>query len=189
MRRETKLKKSEKLVKCKSRADNQQKLQGAPATTKEMGDVVVGTKLIRNFLLRELALRRWLEQILVEDLNPAGGAADAGKQITIWDNLKDGVLLCRVMLTLKPNSVPKIHEEKAVFRRKENLFFFLEALDEHDFPAKKKFTVADLYEEKNLIKVLYVLGFFLCSHPTFTQAPPHTSSAPLFALLVRRAYA
>jgi hypothetical protein len=156
-----------------------------------MGDVVVGTKLIRNFLLRELALRRWLEQILVEDLNPAGGAADGGKQITIWDNLKDGVLLCRVMLTLKPNSVPKIHEEKAVFRRKENLFFFLEALDEHDFPAKKKFTVADLYEEKNLIKVLYVLYWpSLCALTSqIPQAPPHTSSAPLFALSVRRAYA
>lgn len=66
------------------------------------------------------------------------------------------MLLCRVMLTLKPNSVPKIHEDKAEFRRRENLFFFLEALDENDFPAKKKFAVADLYEEKNLVKVLYV---------------------------------
>jgi hypothetical protein len=143
------MKRSDKQVKVKGRgADNQ---LGA----KETGDVVVGTKLIRNFLLRELALRRWLEQILVEDLTQAGG--EGPKQpTTIWDHLKDGVLLCRVMLTLKPNSVPKIHEEKAVFRRKENLFFFLEALDEHDFPVKKKFTVADLYEEKNLVKVLYV---------------------------------
>jgi hypothetical protein len=156
-----------------------------------MGDVVVGTKLIRNFLLRELALRRWLEQILVEDLNPAGEAGEGGKQITIWDHLKDGVLLCRVMLTLKPNSVPKIHEEKAVFRRKENLFFFLEALDEHDFPAKKKFTVADLYEEKNLIKVLYVLYWpSLCALTSQVHKRHPTPAALLcFALLVRRAYA
>jgi len=114
-------------------------------------EVAVGTRIITNFLLRELALRRWLERILVEEDLGVGG-----ERKPLWEYLKDGVLLCRVMLTLKPHSVPKIHEEKAVFRRKENLFFFLEALDENSFPAKKKFAVADLYEEKNLFKVLCV---------------------------------
>src|SRR5687768_17158618 len=136
-----------------------------------MTEVVVGTKLVHNFLLRELAVRRWLERILVEDLSvpppnlasaPSSSSSSASalhadngdtalassssttspslasaastasaptagpSSHTLWSHLKDGVLLCRVMLTLKPNSVPKIHEEKAEFRRKENLFFFLE---------------------------------------------------------------
>lgn len=175
---------------------------------------VVGTKLVQNFLLRELAVRRWLERILVEDLSvpppnlasaPSSSSSSSASALlapvdndpalassssttspslatsssaasaasaptghgssshTLWSHLKDGVLLCRVMLTLKPNSVPKIHEEKAEFRRKENLFFFLEALDENDFPSKKKFTVADLIEEKNLVKVLYVAARFSTS--------------------------
>ncbi len=101
--------------------------------------------MVQTYLLRELAMRKWLEQCLdiklPDDQN-------------LYHMLKDGVCLCKLMLTLRPKSIPRIYENQVGFRMKENLFFFLEALSEHAFPSKKIFTVPDLYEEKNLLKVL-----------------------------------
>jgi len=108
------------------------------------------------YLFRELALRRWIEDIVGEDLEEkAGGPGEGG----LAKALKDGVRLCKVMLFLVPKSIPKIFENDSEFNVKKNIDFFIQALEElENFPSHLIFTVGDLYDQDNFLKVMYVLA-------------------------------
>ena len=109
------------------------------------------------YLFRELALRRWIEDIVGEDLEEkAGGPGEGG----LAKALKDGVRLCKVMLFLVPKSIPKIFENDSEFNVKKNIDFFIQALEElENFPSHLIFTVGDLYDQDNFLKVMYVLDY------------------------------
>eukprot|EP01132_Coremiostelium_polycephalum_P002514 gene2514-3112_t len=62
------------------------------------------------------------------------------------------------MLSIKHDSIPKIHTgSNLAFKIRENLFFFIQALEEIGVPRYYLFQASDLLEKKNLIKVLEAL--------------------------------
>eukprot|EP01087_Luapelamoeba_hula_P013945 TRINITY_DN4027_c0_g1_i1.p1 TRINITY_DN4027_c0_g1~~TRINITY_DN4027_c0_g1_i1.p1 ORF type:complete len:897 (-),score=169.55 TRINITY_DN4027_c0_g1_i1:12-2702(-) len=101
------------------------------------------------FMLRELALKLWLEETLcvenlVEEADPTGTTLAAHY---LNDLLENGVLLCRLMLTLKEKSIPKVHQGKDEhgFGRGKNIAFFLQACEEHGVPSASLFRTGDLF--------------------------------------------
>jgi len=75
------------------------------------------------YLHREETVREWLSRTLDLPLPP----------YTFMNELQNGVLLCRVMLSLQKRSIPTVHmppdDGSALpqFRAKSNIEFFLEA--------------------------------------------------------------
>jgi hypothetical protein len=99
----------------------------------------------------------WFEDSLIENFSELRKEQQGA---TLWTLLKDGVLLCKLMLSLKVKSIPRVHSGADLalgFRRRENIGFFLEACIEHGFPHNKLFSVDDLDRELNILRVLECL--------------------------------
>ncbi|ELR23936.1 RhoGEF domain containing protein [Acanthamoeba castellanii str. Neff] len=80
-----------------------------------------------------------------------------GKDGHFHELLRDGVLLCRLMLSLKMGSVPRYYEGKDLnqaYRRKENIGFFLAACEECGIPPTKRFALSDLDRHGNSARVM-----------------------------------
>lgn len=108
---------------------------------------------VDEYLLRELAVQEWVAEVLMEDLN----ALKEEKTATFHELLRDGVLLCRLMLSLKMGSVPRYYEGKDLnqaYRRKENIGFFLAACEECGIPPTKRFALSDLDRHGNSARVM-----------------------------------
>ncbi|EGC28800.1 hypothetical protein DICPUDRAFT_51654 [Dictyostelium purpureum] len=105
-----------------------------------------------SFLLRSLSIKRWIEKILNESL----GNDDEDSDLLLFGKLMNGVILCKLMSTLKSNSIPKIHTGDTIlnFKIRENLCFYIQALDDVGISRHFQFQIADLIEKKNLLKVL-----------------------------------
>ncbi|EGG23389.1 pleckstrin domain-containing protein [Cavenderia fasciculata] len=104
------------------------------------------------FLQRSLTIRKWIETVLGETID---------EKETLFEAIRDGVLLCRVMMTVRADSIPKIHTgTKLNFKIRENLLFFLQALEDVGVSRYYIFQVTDLIDRKNDIKVLESLEVF-----------------------------
>lgn len=76
-------------------------------------------------------------------------------------SLKDGVLLCKLVNTIKPGSVARINESKMPFKQMENISNFLKACRALGVQEHSLFETVDLFEEKALdlvVKCLLALG-------------------------------
>jgi hypothetical protein len=62
--------------------------------------------------LQEAEIQKWIEAVLKEPF-PEGKPYE--------DSLKDGIILCKVMNTLSPGSIPKINMTGANFKLMENV--------------------------------------------------------------------
>ncbi|KAF2074349.1 hypothetical protein CYY_004325 [Polysphondylium violaceum] len=105
-----------------------------------------------SFLLRSLTIKKWIEKLLQEEISKD----DQDDDVLLFKDLKDGIILCRLMSAIKPDSIPKIHTGTNIlnFKIRENIYFFSQALDEIGVSRHFQFSVADLLERKNLLKVL-----------------------------------
>ena len=77
------------------------------------------------------------------------------------DLLRDGVLLCRVINTLKPGSVAKIQKPWTKDNQRANIQAFIDAARAYGVPDDKLFSVEDLHEKTgipNVIKTMIFLG-------------------------------
>eukprot|EP01087_Luapelamoeba_hula_P010953 TRINITY_DN2928_c0_g1_i5.p1 TRINITY_DN2928_c0_g1~~TRINITY_DN2928_c0_g1_i5.p1 ORF type:complete len:1294 (-),score=313.14 TRINITY_DN2928_c0_g1_i5:53-3934(-) len=69
---------------------------------------------IDDYLLRELAVKSWIESVLEDSDNNNSSNDDSADAEALWDKqglaafLHDGVRLCRLMTVLRPGSVPRI---------------------------------------------------------------------------------
>ncbi|GAM26345.1 hypothetical protein SAMD00019534_095200 [Acytostelium subglobosum LB1] len=121
-----------------------------------------------SFLLRTYTIRRWIEKLLELEL-PDG--------TQLFGSLGDGVILCRLMLSVKANSIPKIHTGTSLnFKIRENFLFFTQAMEDIGVSRFYQFTVSDLHERKNYIKVLESLEVFadMASNELLTKQPEKT---------------
>lgn len=101
------------------------------------------------YLKRKVALRQWIEAVLGESI-------DSSQDLAMV--LQNGVLICRVMLAIKEGSIPKIHTNSTLqFKMRENIMFFLHAVEDFGIPRYKIFSIPDLLENKNFFKVLECL--------------------------------
>lgn len=91
-------------------------------------------------------IRQWIGQVLNESV-PNGD---------IFDVLKDGVLLCRVVNTIEPG-IAKCKASVMPFVQMENIAAFLRACDKLGVPHHELFETVDLYEQQNTFQVITTL--------------------------------
>jgi hypothetical protein len=88
--------------------------------------------------------QQWIEAVIGEKF-PAGVSYD--------DALKDGIILCKLINKLKPNSVPKITTKGTGFALRENIAAFFTAARSYGVPDNELFQTVDLFEKKNIPQV------------------------------------
>jgi transgelin len=77
------------------------------------------------------------------------------------DALKDGIILCKLINKIAPNSVPKINTTGGQFKMMENINMFQKALKAYGVPDLDVFQTVDLYEAKDIGQVtstIFALG-------------------------------
>ena len=116
----------------------------------------------------ELNARLWIEDvtgILMDDPPPE---VESLEQLNEWRInhrelgsrqfarvLKDGIFLCKLVNTLEPGTIKKIHEGNlSRFKMTENIFQFLTAARKWGCTEQDLFQTVDLYEERNMNQVL-----------------------------------
>jgi hypothetical protein len=98
----------------------------------------------------EAQARAWIEEVTHKKW---GGSFSAG--------LKDGVLLCELVNTIKPGSVKKVNSSTMPFKQMENVSAFLKACRALGVAEHSLFETVDLFEEKDIglvVKCLFALG-------------------------------
>jgi hypothetical protein len=96
--------------------------------------------------------QEWIEAIIGEKF-PAG--------VLYEDALKDGIILCKLINVLQPNSVPKITTKGGGFALRENVSNFNIAAQKYGMSATELFQTVDLFEKKNIGQVtmaIFALG-------------------------------
>lgn len=81
--------------------------------------------------------------------------------------MRDGVLLCRVINTLKPGSVAKIQKPWTKDSQRANIQAFIDAVRAYGVDEDHLFAIEDLHEKKNIpnvTKCLIQLGKVIYSH-------------------------
>eukprot|EP01102_Stenamoeba_stenopodia_P009775 TRINITY_DN2897_c0_g3_i1.p1 TRINITY_DN2897_c0_g3~~TRINITY_DN2897_c0_g3_i1.p1 ORF type:complete len:763 (+),score=183.21 TRINITY_DN2897_c0_g3_i1:412-2700(+) len=97
-------------------------------------------------------IREWISKVVGEPLK---------EDVDLISQLKDGIILCKLINKLKPGSIPKINVGKLPFHKMENIGKYLEACKALGLGADKIFTTPALFEEKDppLVRLnLYSLG-------------------------------
>ncbi|CAF1640149.1 unnamed protein product [Adineta ricciae] len=96
-------------------------------------------------------VQTWIETIIGEKF-PNGSYEDA---------LKDGVILCKLMNKLQPNSIPKYATSGGSFKLRENIALFQTAARAYGLEDAELFQSVDLFEKRNIPQVtqcLFALG-------------------------------
>jgi len=109
--------------------------------------------------MQEYEVQKWIEAVLNEPF-PEGKPYE--------DVLKDGVILCKLMNTLSPGSIPKINISGAHFKLMENVSRFQAALIKYGVDEEDLFQTNDLSEKKDIANVtntLYALGRIVLKNP------------------------
>ncbi|GLE05473.1 hypothetical protein PINS_up014496 [Pythium insidiosum] len=94
--------------------------------------------------------QQWIEDVLNEKFLASFG-----------DSLKDGIILCTLMNTIKPGIVPKIQTSTMPFKQMENITAFLKACRVVGVAEFDLFETVDLFELKNVdlvVKCIHALG-------------------------------
>jgi len=111
----------------------------------------------------EAEVLQWIECVMGSPL-PKGAYEDV---------LKDGVVLCNLMLKLMPGSIAKINTQGGQFKLMENINRFQEAAKKYGVSEIDVFQTVDLWERRNIPQVtncIMSLGRACYSHPEF-QGP------------------
>lgn len=93
----------------------------------------------------------WIKTITGEPENTAGTADN------VYEVLKDGVLLCKLVNALQEGSVKKVNQSTMAFKCMENINAFLDAVKKLGVPSQETFQTIDLWEKQNLYSVIVCL--------------------------------
>lgn len=93
----------------------------------------------------------WIKAITEEDFSVSGDMDN------LYEVLKDGTLLCRLVNCIKPGSAKKINQSVMAFKCMENINVFLEAAKDLGVPPQETFQTVDLWERQNLNSVVICL--------------------------------
>ncbi|CAN6621291.1 hypothetical protein TRVA0_008S02036 [Trichomonascus vanleenenianus] len=108
--------------------------------------------------------KEWIEACIGEEIPEV---------IKLEERLRDGVVLAKLTRVFAPHLVRRIFEHpKLQFRHSENINYFFQFLYEIGIPDLFMFELTDLYDKKNIPKVIYcvhALGYMLSSEGL---APP-----------------
>lgn len=94
--------------------------------------------------------QQWIEDVINEKFLASFG-----------DSLKDGVILCTLLNTIKPGIIPKIQNSHMPFKQMENITSFLKGCRVIGVAEFDLFETVDLFELKNVdlvVKCIHALG-------------------------------
>ena len=93
--------------------------------------------------------KEWIEDIIHKPIPPI---------VQLEEALRDGVTLAEVVQAFTPNRTLRIFRHpKLQFRHSDNVALFSDFLDEIALPELFRFELIDLYEKKNIPKVIYCI--------------------------------
>ena len=93
--------------------------------------------------------KEWIEDIIHKSLPPI---------VQLEEALRDGVTLAEVVQALYPNRPIRVFRHpKLQFRHSDNIALFFRFLADVDLPELFRFELIDLYEKKNIPKVIYCI--------------------------------
>lgn len=93
--------------------------------------------------------REWVEDVMNKSLPPI---------VELEEALRDGVTLAEIVEALNPSKHYRIFRHpKLQFRHSDNIAIFFRYLDEVEMPDLFRFELIDLYEKKNIPKVIYCI--------------------------------
>ncbi|KEZ42257.1 Uncharacterized protein SAPIO_CDS6114 [Scedosporium apiospermum] len=93
--------------------------------------------------------KEWIEDVMNKNLPPI---------VELEEALRDGVTLAEVVEALNPDRRYRIFRHPRLqFRHSDNIAIFFRYLDEVDLPDLFRFELIDLYEKKNIPKVIYCI--------------------------------
>lgn len=93
--------------------------------------------------------KEWIEDIMHKAIPPI---------VELEEALRDGVTLAEVVEALNPNRRFRIFRHARLqFRHSDNIAIFFRYLDEVELPDLFRFELIDLYEKKNIPKVIYCI--------------------------------
>ncbi|GAM18668.1 hypothetical protein SAMD00019534_018430 [Acytostelium subglobosum LB1] len=113
----------------------------------------------------EVVVLRWVAEVLNVPLS---------EEVSFYEHFKSGVLLCRLINTIKPGVVKKINESAVSFKQLENIDNYLKACMAIGLQDVHRFNSIDLYENKDISLVInnvQVLGKFAARVDGYTG--PH----------------
>lgn len=123
------------------------------AVDKSKIDVSINEQKAYEFLVRNQEAKEWIEDMIDKKLPP--GTANFA------DHLRDGVFLCELANGFLPGSVPKIHKPRIgsvlEFMATDNINQFFRACEKIKFPSIYMFSVPDLWEKKNVYKIVHCI--------------------------------
>lgn len=91
----------------------------------------------------------WIEDVIGKDLPPI---------VQLEETLRDGVTLAEVVQKFHPEKQMRIfHNPRLQFRHSDNIAIFFRFLAEVELPDLFRFELVDLYEKKNIPKVIYCI--------------------------------
>lgn len=93
--------------------------------------------------------KEWVEDVISKSLPPI---------VELEEALRDGVTLAEIVEALNPDKRYRIfHHPKLQYRHSDNIAIFFRYLDEVELPDLFRFELIDLYEKKNIPKVIYCI--------------------------------
>lgn len=93
--------------------------------------------------------KEWIEDIIQKPIPPI---------VQLEEALRDGVTLAEIVQALVPSQHVRIfHHPKLQFRHSDNIVCFFRFLGEVELPELFRFELIDLYEKKNIPKVIYCI--------------------------------
>ena len=93
--------------------------------------------------------KEWIEDVIHKPIPPI---------VQLEEALRDGVTLAEVVQALKPaRTIRVFRHPKLQFRHSDNIAVFFRFLNEVELPELFQFELVDLYEKKNIPKVIYCI--------------------------------
>lgn len=151
-------------------SDNTEEVAGLSGRLKlQRSDTITSTAASKNWMDKQRKslqayeylchigeAKEWIEACIGEEIAPI---------VELDEFLRDGVILAKVTRKFAPHIVKKIFENPRLqFRHTQNINYFFQFLDEIGMPELFTFELTDLYDKKNIPKVIYcihALGFIL----------------------------
>jgi len=93
--------------------------------------------------------KEWIQDVMGQEIPPI---------VQLEEHLRDGVTLAEIVQSLYPHKILRIYRNpKLQYRHSDNIAIFFNFLAEVELPELFRFELVDLYEKKNIPKVIYCL--------------------------------
>ncbi|KAI9292803.1 hypothetical protein K502DRAFT_367280 [Neoconidiobolus thromboides FSU 785] len=94
-------------------------------------------------------VKEWIEKIIGEEIAPI---------TSLDEDIRNGIVLAKLVKKFEPDCVKRIFEDKRLqYRHSDNINYVFSALNKIGLPENFKFELTDLYDKKNIPKVIYCL--------------------------------